>query len=165
MIPAELIPHVRVGDLVTKCKGDYPFPGEVRAVFTNAKGQWRFVIERHETRHSVQLEAMPMGLLHIFNAEQLELSDRKAVLLRLHNHEAISGDTTSPEPETVRGELAKLIKRILERSDEITSAHVIERLEEYVNAVEWLAIASFCGMARISVKFNQIDHLLQRLQR
>lgn len=49
-----------IGDQVNKIKG-YPFPGEVRSVFTNKKGETRLVVES---------TVLP-GMLHIFNEEQL----------------------------------------------------------------------------------------------
>lgn len=49
-----------VGDKIFKPKG-YPFPGTVVAAFTTRAGEHRYVVE-HKCG----------GLLHIFNAEQLE---------------------------------------------------------------------------------------------
>lgn len=51
-----------VGNLVYKPKG-YPFPGEVRSVFTTKDGQVRYVVE----------SLLLTGMLHIFNGEQLKL--------------------------------------------------------------------------------------------
>lgn len=51
----------RVGDKVYKPKG-YKFPSEVRAIFTNTKGEIRVVAEMQDN-----------GMLHIFNESQLEL--------------------------------------------------------------------------------------------
>lgn len=61
-------PHgeIGVGDEVVKIKG-YPWPGEVRAVFTNSAGEVRYVVEC--TADAVS------GALHIFNGEQLAKKD------------------------------------------------------------------------------------------
>lgn len=56
----------KVGDQVQKVKG-YPFPGEVRAVFTNLKGDVRLVVEC--TAPAVA------GALHVFNEGQLVRSE------------------------------------------------------------------------------------------
>lgn len=53
-----------VGDAVFKPSG-YEFPGTVQAVFTNRRGETRYVVEHLESE----------GLLHIFNENQLELTD------------------------------------------------------------------------------------------
>jgi hypothetical protein len=53
-----------VGDLVYKLSG-YPFPGEIRAIFTTKAGAQRYVVES---------TSLP-GLLHIFNHEQLEKAE------------------------------------------------------------------------------------------
>lgn len=54
----------KIGDKVKKTKG-YLFPGEVVSVFTNLKGQIRYVVEC--TAEGAE------GCLHIYNEEQLEL--------------------------------------------------------------------------------------------
>lgn len=56
----DLLYAFKTGDRVVKPKG-YPFPGEVRAAFTNKAGKPRYVVE---------LDGVS-GLLHIFNGEQL----------------------------------------------------------------------------------------------
>lgn len=50
-----------VGDRVNKPKG-YKFPGTVVSVFETTKGEIRYVVELFD-----------LGLLHIFNEQQLEL--------------------------------------------------------------------------------------------
>jgi hypothetical protein len=50
----------KVGDKVYKPKG-YSFPGVVVSVFLTTKNEVRYVVELEE-----------LGLLHIFNGEQLE---------------------------------------------------------------------------------------------
>ncbi len=50
-----------VGDKVKKVSG-YSFDGYVLAVFQTREGNWRYVVEH----------AWLVGLLHIFNAEQLD---------------------------------------------------------------------------------------------
>lgn len=52
-----------VGDKVRKVKG-YQYPGVVVAVFTNTKGEDRYVIECTVSEVA--------GMLHIFNRDQLE---------------------------------------------------------------------------------------------
>jgi len=54
-----------VGTKVVKPKG-YPFPGEVRSVFTNRAGETRYVVES---------ESAP-GMLHIFAPTQIERFER-----------------------------------------------------------------------------------------
>lgn len=49
----------QVGNAVDKAKG-YRFPGTVVSVFKNTRGDTRYVVELDE-----------LGLLHIFNEEQL----------------------------------------------------------------------------------------------
>lgn len=56
------MPRLKVGDQVQKIKG-YTWPGEVRAVFTNLKGDVRVVVE-------CTVPAVA-GALHIFNESQL----------------------------------------------------------------------------------------------
>jgi hypothetical protein len=51
-----------VGDLVQKRTG-YRFPGKVRAVFTNARGDIRVVVEADDQAFA--------GMLHIYSPEQL----------------------------------------------------------------------------------------------
>lgn len=55
-----------VGDRVVKRAG-YDFPGIVVAVFNTLAGKERFVVEY------VHQGEPPTGMLHIFNAEQLDL--------------------------------------------------------------------------------------------
>lgn len=50
-----------VGDAVRKPKG-YPYPGEIRAVFTNRAGDVRLVVESD----------LAPGMLHIFSPTQVE---------------------------------------------------------------------------------------------
>lgn len=62
--PNELPPVkglLKVGTLVIKPEG-YPFPGEVRAVFTTKEGLWRYVVE----------SSLAPGLMHIFAPVQIE---------------------------------------------------------------------------------------------
>ena len=54
---------IKVGDRVQKVRG-YLWPGEVRSVFTNKKGETRVVVEC--TVPEV------VGALHIFNLDQIE---------------------------------------------------------------------------------------------
>lgn len=56
-----------VGRRVQKTKG-YPFPGEIRSVFTNRNGDIRFVVEATHPEYS--------GMLHIFSPEQLDVANR-----------------------------------------------------------------------------------------
>lgn len=56
---------MKVGDQVQKVRG-YKFPGEIRSVFGTKSGQPRFVVEC--TVPGLE------GMLHIFNAEQLEVT-------------------------------------------------------------------------------------------
>jgi len=55
---------IAVGTKVIKPKG-YPFPGEVRSVFTNKAGDVRYVVES---------ELAP-GMLHIFSGNQIEAAN------------------------------------------------------------------------------------------
>lgn len=56
------IKKIKVGDRVAKAKG-YNFPGTVRSVFENHRGDILVVVEFwHDT-----------GLLHIFNENQIDL--------------------------------------------------------------------------------------------
>ncbi len=56
------MPELKVGDQVQKRTG-YTWPGEIRAVFTNLKGETRIVVEC--TAPAVS------GALHIFSEKQL----------------------------------------------------------------------------------------------
>jgi hypothetical protein len=51
----------KVGDLVIKSGGDYTFTGVVVSVFSKLSGVTRVVVEN------------PDGIVHIFNAKQLQL--------------------------------------------------------------------------------------------
>jgi hypothetical protein len=53
----------KIGDVVEKING-YKYPGVVVAVFTNTKGEYRYVIECTVPEVA--------GMLHIFNRNQLE---------------------------------------------------------------------------------------------
>ena len=53
-----------IGDKVVKCAG-YEFPGVVVSVFTTLSGDFCYVVEADHPRFA--------GMLHIFNADQLEL--------------------------------------------------------------------------------------------
>lgn len=53
-----------IGDHVVKIAG-YPFPGEIRAVFTTHAGHERFVVEMRDADNACT------GLLHIFNRDQI----------------------------------------------------------------------------------------------
>lgn len=55
--------YFSVGDRVNKKTG-YKFPGVVRSSFNTSKGEVRYVVELDE-----------LGLLHIFNGEQLECGE------------------------------------------------------------------------------------------
>lgn len=57
---------MKVGDQVEKTSG-YQFPGEIRAVFTNKKGETRYVVE------CVVPEVA--GMLHIFSEHNLKPKD------------------------------------------------------------------------------------------
>jgi len=57
---------LQVGTAVVKSTG-YPFPGEVRSVFTNRAGEVRYVVEATGRDYG--------GMLHIFNGEQLRAAD------------------------------------------------------------------------------------------
>lgn len=57
---------LKVGQKVKKVSG-YPFPGEVRSVFTNKAGDVRYVVEATGKHYE--------GMLHIFNLTQLELDE------------------------------------------------------------------------------------------
>jgi hypothetical protein len=57
----------REGDQVAKPQG-YPFPGEIRAVFRTKAGKWRYVVEATGDGYA--------GMLHIFDGERLELSEK-----------------------------------------------------------------------------------------
>jgi hypothetical protein len=59
---------IRVGDQVVKASG-YPFPGEVRSVFTTKAGAVRYVVEATGPDYA--------GMLHIFNGDQLRLAGLK----------------------------------------------------------------------------------------
>lgn len=50
----------KVGDKVLKYSGDYQLEGEIRAVFTNTKGQLRFVVEHTP------------GFLHIYSERNIK---------------------------------------------------------------------------------------------
>lgn len=52
-----------IGDNVRKVLG-YPYPGEVRAVFTNRAGEVRYVVEATGDDYG--------GMLHIFDGDRLE---------------------------------------------------------------------------------------------
>lgn len=54
---------IPVGTPVIKTSG-YPFPGEVRSVFWNRKGDLRYVIEATGEEYA--------GMLHIFSPNQIE---------------------------------------------------------------------------------------------
>lgn len=54
-----------IGHRVTKSKG-YPFPGEVRSVFTTRAGIVRYVVEATGEGYA--------GMLHIFDGSQIALS-------------------------------------------------------------------------------------------
>jgi hypothetical protein len=60
---------MKIGDLVCKTKG-YPFPGYVVADFETVKGERRIVVEMAIYVDGI---AKAIGLLHIFNPEQLEV--------------------------------------------------------------------------------------------
>lgn len=53
---------MKIGDQVTKTSG-YPYPGEIRAIFTTKVGLTRYVVEAVGGGYQ--------GMLHIFNGEQL----------------------------------------------------------------------------------------------
>lgn len=57
---------IQVGDKVRKPKG-YAYPGVVVSVFQNLRGDTRYVVECTSPDVS--------GMLHIYNREQLELSE------------------------------------------------------------------------------------------
>jgi len=57
-----------VGSRVRKHSG-YPFPGEVRAAFTNRAGDLRYVVEATGADY--------VGMLHIFSPAQLALPQEK----------------------------------------------------------------------------------------
>lgn len=59
---------IEVGTSVRKTSG-YPFPGEVRAVFTNKKGDTRYVVEATGPDYA--------GMLHIFSPAQIEPDDAR----------------------------------------------------------------------------------------
>lgn len=61
------VPHgcLSIGHRVTKSRG-YPFPGEVRSVFTTRAGLVRYVVEATGEDYR--------GMLHIFDASQLALA-------------------------------------------------------------------------------------------
>lgn len=67
---------MKVGTPVQKWQG-YPFPGQVRAAFTNRAGELRYVIEATGAEYA--------GMLHIFSPAQLvvqhgrEHGDREAL--------------------------------------------------------------------------------------
>lgn len=53
---------MKIGDQVIKTSG-YPYPGEIRAIFTTKAGLTRYVVEATGEGYK--------GMLHIFNGEQL----------------------------------------------------------------------------------------------
>lgn len=57
---SEATRSLAVGDRVQKCRGDYLFPGTVRAVFHKRSGLVRVVVENDD------------GILHIFSEADLE---------------------------------------------------------------------------------------------
>lgn len=57
------------GDRVEKTSG-YPFPGEVRAVFTTRAGATRYVVEATGPAYA--------GMLNIFNGDQLRRPPKDA---------------------------------------------------------------------------------------
>lgn len=62
-------PPLHVGDMVSKTSG-YIFEGEVRAVYTNRKGEWRVVVE------IVNPMGNGDGMQHIFSPAQLQVTYR-----------------------------------------------------------------------------------------
>lgn len=56
----------KIGDPVHKPKG-YNYPGEIVSVFTTISGEIRYVVEATGEGYK--------GMLHIFNAEQLEIKN------------------------------------------------------------------------------------------
>lgn len=69
----------KIGDQVIKAKG-YNFPGTVRAVFENHRGDVRVVVEFWNDS----------GLLHIFSPSQLELKEQ-------HDEVKPTGPEAGPE--------------------------------------------------------------------
>jgi hypothetical protein len=59
-------PTFSVGDAVVKISG-YPFPGEIRSIFTTKAGNVLYVVEATGAGYA--------GMLHIFNGEQLHYAD------------------------------------------------------------------------------------------
>lgn len=60
-------PKFRQGERVRKPQG-YPFPGEIRAIFTTKAGKWRYVVEATGAGYA--------GMLHIFDGDRLEPAER-----------------------------------------------------------------------------------------
>ena len=59
---------IPIGTSVVKTNG-YPFPGEVRSVFKNRKGELRYVIEATGDDYA--------GMLHIFSPQQIAALEPK----------------------------------------------------------------------------------------
>lgn len=73
-------PEIKVGDAVSKRKG-YVYEGIVVAKFHTSENKLRFVVEEADS-----------GMLHIFNADQLELAGGeygKTIEWRVNNRGAI----------------------------------------------------------------------------
>lgn len=125
--------RIQTGDLVHK-PGGYKFVGHVRSVFTNAKG---------ETRYVVEMEATPGGLgsgmLHIFNESQL----------------ALGPDPAADPAPTEDAVVNRVIKELTARSQtgvkkygttletnpasvEVRLQHLKEELMDATNYCEWL---------------------------
>lgn len=82
----ELLPAgglLLIGSKVIKPEG-YPFPGEVRAVFTTKEGLWRYVVE----------SSLAPGLMHIFAPVQIE----EDIWLKEHGEMGFHGDLGPDAP-------------------------------------------------------------------